>query len=918
MYIPGYEILKQIGQGGMSTVYLALQKSLLRKVALKVLSPALVADPIFCERFLKEGKIIAQLSHPHIVSIIDIGHHKETYYMSMEYIDGGDLKKQIRSGINIERTVHIILQIARALGYAHDRGFVHRDVKPQNILFKDNDTAILTDFGIAKSIGDSDAGDLTRIGQAFGSPRYMSPEQVRGKDLNFRSDLYSLGILLYEMLSGNPPYSTNDAAATARMHLIKPVPKLPNEVAKYQKIINNLLAKTPDERYANAWELIVELQEVANDVGELTYDDTVEMEFNDKSTEIMSDNAIEAKEINQRIQSEAAIIARDANHLDQKSLTATISRPKVATSIRPVNKNPETVKPQHSVEKPNSELKFPKNKATTAKFLKTEQKASSEPENPTRSNKTTTTAKLNQSVKKSTTEKFISHEKKPDIPAITKNVHLPHKKSSIKNNDIQSTKLRPSSGDTPPLPLEDPTSWVSHPPQEHRDANLSSSNELPILKFLLLLLAIAASILLILQFGTSPKEPLPIQDGYHQDIIDQAEKNPDSMGQIPQLDKRDDVKREIEKRDEIVEATIDSEHHTESLPESPRSQVDDTMHESNPQPTKAKDQPKINIENDPLPDPKLKTVPSKIEVPNNEATKIKTHANTQELDNILPKTNTPPKPQSSSPSQAPLTPATQTNSQQRTKPVTQGSKKTTQETPTRQKPKKGSARKSTEQTSIDPATPNKPIDPSASTKNTAPFVERPKYTTPILDNTPAPKKDRKNTDTHPVITNTVQPPQTIKPTETPAVPQSPIDSAIIKMNGRYIISPDFEKALKAQTPKVTRLRNGSLKLSFPLKRFFPTNLQLSKEAKQELEKVAFVLRNYTGYSITVIDRSRLEGQPSDGLELDRAKQVSGFLVAQNFNPERIHAIRDNPRYASSPRHGLEIFLAPSAFRFFSK
>jgi serine/threonine protein kinase len=913
MYIPGYEILKQIGQGGMSTVYLALQKSLLRKVALKVLSPALVADPIFCERFLKEGKIIAQLSHPHIVSIIDIGHHKETYYMSMEYIDGGDLKKQIRNGINIERTIHIILQIARALGYAHDRGFVHRDVKPQNILFRDNDTAILTDFGIAKSIGDSDAGDLTRVGQAFGSPRYMSPEQVRGKDLNFRSDLYSLGILLYEMLSGNPPYSTNDAAATARMHLIKPVPKLPNEVAKYQKIINNLLAKTPDERYANAWELIVELQEVANDVGELTYDDTVEMEFNDKSTEIMSDNAIEAKEINQRIQSEAAIIAKGSNHLDQKSVTTTINRPKVATAIRPVNKNPAAVKPQHSVEKSNLELKSPKNKATTAKFLKTEQKASSEPENPTRTNKTTTTAKLNQPAKKSTTEKFITHEKKPSTPAITKGVHLPHKKPSIKDSGIQSTKLRPSSGDASPLPSEDPTSWVSHTPQEHRDSNLSSSsNDLPILKFLLLLLAIAASILLILQFAASPKKPSSIQDGYSEGIVNKTEKTPDSMAQIALSDKKDDIKREIKKRDEIVEAATDSEQHPEFQPESPLPQVDNTIRENSSQPTK--DQPKVNIKNNSLPDSTLEIAPSEIEIPNNKTTKAKAHASTQELD------NTPTKSQTNPPNQAPPTPATQTNPQHRTKPVTQDSVKIIQETPIQKQPKNESPSKSSKQISTDQATPNKPVDPSTSSKNNAPFVERPRYTTPILDDTPPPKKDRESTDTRPAITSSAQPSQTMEPTEppSPAAQQPPVDSAVIKMNGRYIISPNFEKALKAQAPKVTRLRNGALKLSFPLKRFFPTNLQLSKEAKQQLEKVAFVLRNYTGYSITVIDRSRLEGQSGDGLELDRAKQVSSFLIAQNFNPERIHAIRDNPRYASSPRHGLEIFLAPSAFRFFSK
>ena len=377
MYIPGYEILKRIGQGGMSTVYLALQKSLLRKVALKVLSPALVADPVFCERFLKEGKIIAQLSHPHIISIIDIGHHKQTYYMSMEYIEGGDLKKQIQKGIDEKRAIHIVLQVARALGYAHDRGFVHRDVKPQNILFRDDDTAILTDFGIAKSISDSDAGDLTRVGQAFGSPRYMSPEQVRGKDLNFRSDLYSLGILMYEMLSGNPPFSTNDAAATARMHLIKPVPKLPSEVAKYQKVINNLLAKSPDERYTNAWELISELQVVVNDTAESTYVDTIEMEFNDKSTEIMANHAIESTGQERQVPTpaEVSVATQAISKSPKKTTTSAITQPEMSTVAFLDTSKPEN----HSAtvgfnQTTSAKHKQPGNpaKATTAKLAQPE------------------------------------------------------------------------------------------------------------------------------------------------------------------------------------------------------------------------------------------------------------------------------------------------------------------------------------------------------------------------------------------------------------------------------------------------------------------------------------------------------------------------------------------------------------------
>jgi exonuclease VII small subunit len=198
------------------------------------------------------------------------------------------------------------------------------------------------------------------------------------------------------------------------------------------------------------------------------------------------------------------------------------------------------------------------------------------------------------------------------------------------------------------------------------------------------------------------------------------------------------------------------------------------------------------------------------------------------------------------------------------------------------------------------------------------LIERPNYTTPILGTALEKEADAQESIIQIDEVKTA-PPKTTDPEPTTSQPKKlSVDSGIIKMNGRYILSPNFEKALKKHIAKVTRLRNGSIKLSFPLKTFFPAGLQLSNSAKQQLQKVAFVLRNYTGYSIIVIDRSRLEGQASDGLELDRAKQVTGFLVSQRFNPERIHAIRDNPRYATSPRNGIEIFLAPSAFRFFSK
>ena len=847
MYIPGYEILKQIGQGGMSTVYLALQKSLLRKVALKVLSPALVADPIFCERFLKEGKIIAQLSHPHIISIIDIGHHKETYYMSMEYIEGGDLKKQIRKGIDEERSIHIVLQIARALGYAHDRGFVHRDVKPQNILFRDNDTTILTDFGIAKSISDNDAGDLTRVGQAFGSPRYMSPEQVRGKDLNFRSDLYSLGILMYEMLTGSPPYSTNDAAATARMHLIKPVPKLPSEVSKYQKVINNLLAKSPDERYANAWELIAELQEVFNDVSEVSYDDTVEMEFNDKSTEIMANHTIDPAKIDSKAQTSEMTGATQATSKPKKKVTkATTTQPEISSIIQDAN--------------------TPENNSVTAKFKQPEQQPTTDkiahPKNVHTPDPDSAATKIKPIEKDLAATQIRSPGSGPTATKLK-----PSENSGI-TQDTQQLEKEPSIKDTN-QPGVKAASWTPSAGGKKVGATvIDFIGDLPLLKPLVLLLAITSSLFLVLQFGSSPsdKSTPPQSDSSQVEAVD----TDDSITQKDPAEQIAQTEEEIGNAiDKITQAMSDS--------------ADQDTSEINPQPSTATDAA-------PEESSQAETDESELALQDKEAldtdvTETAPEAEAQSTKQPIPRTVTEPMTTEPEPN---------TLDQETPEITRQPEQKQTQPEPDTEKE----------------AISNQEQQPS--------LIERPNYTTPILGTALEKEADAQESIIQIDEVKTA-PPKTTDPEPTTSQPKKlSVDSGIIKMNGRYILSPNFEKALKKHIAKVTRLRNGSIKLSFPLKTFFPAGLQLSNSAKQQLQKVAFVLRNYTGYSIIVIDRSRLEGQASDGLELDRAKQVTGFLVSQRFNPERIHAIRDNPRYATSPRNGIEIFLAPSAFRFFSK
>lgn len=259
MEIPGYKILETIGKGGMASVYLATQKSLNRQVALKVLSPDLVVSPEFCRRFLKEGKIVAQLSHPNIITIYDIGNHQDYYFMSMEYIEGGSLRSRIDGGVGEADAISVVLQVAEALGYSHDRGFLHRDIKPHNILFRSDQSVLLSDFGIAKNLADN--VELTRDGQALGSPLYMSPEQIRGIPQDIRSDLYSLGIVMYQMLAGYAPYLASTAESTARMHLSCPIPRLPKEYEHYQPVISRLLAKSPINRFPSAWELIRDLKQ---------------------------------------------------------------------------------------------------------------------------------------------------------------------------------------------------------------------------------------------------------------------------------------------------------------------------------------------------------------------------------------------------------------------------------------------------------------------------------------------------------------------------------------------------------------------------------------------------------------------------------------------------------------------------------
>ncbi len=231
----------------MASVFLAVQESLDREVALKVMAPALAANSEFTERFLKEGRITAKLQHQNLVTVYDIGTHAGVYYLAAEYIPGGTLKERITAGgLTVGEILDIVVEMARGLDFAHQKGFVHRDVKPGNILFRKDGSVVLADFGIAKAMDSSSSS--TVAGASIGTPDYMSPEQARAEPVDGRSDLYSLGTVLYEMLTGAPPYQAADPFTVALMHVTQPIPQLPADFAWLQPLIDRTMNKQPVER----------------------------------------------------------------------------------------------------------------------------------------------------------------------------------------------------------------------------------------------------------------------------------------------------------------------------------------------------------------------------------------------------------------------------------------------------------------------------------------------------------------------------------------------------------------------------------------------------------------------------------------------------------------------------------------------
>ncbi|MCR6495710.1 serine/threonine protein kinase [Thermomonas sp. S9] len=263
--IDGYRILRVIGHGGMSTVYLAEQLSLERKVALKVMLAEVLTDEVSRARFENEARIIARLEHPNIVGIYEVGRTRDGLpFYAMPYLSHGHLGQRKLAG-DQPKVASILRSLLQALDYAHVRGVVHRDVKAENVLFDDSDRPLLADFGIALRRGSNPR--LTTAGLAVGSTAYMPPEQARGQEVDRRADLYSIGVLTWEMLVGRLPYAAGDALTMALKHVQEPVPRLPSPLRHWQGFIDRAMAKQPGERFASANEMLAALDEVERRAG---------------------------------------------------------------------------------------------------------------------------------------------------------------------------------------------------------------------------------------------------------------------------------------------------------------------------------------------------------------------------------------------------------------------------------------------------------------------------------------------------------------------------------------------------------------------------------------------------------------------------------------------------------------------------
>ena len=257
-----YELQELVGSGGMSNVFRAHDRLLERSVAIKILHEQFGRDDDYVERFRREARSVAQLAHPNIVTVIDRGQEDGRQYIVFEYIEGDNLKALISDGgLPIDEALDYALQVAHALDFAHKRGLVHRDIKPQNVLLNDEGQAKVTDFGIARSL---DVQGVTQTGTVLGTSDYIAPEQARGDQVDQKTDIYSLGTVLYELLTGEVPYEGDNFVVVAMKHVNDPVPSVrdrrPDVPYRLDHLVRRAMAKEPDDRFASMEELVGELQ----------------------------------------------------------------------------------------------------------------------------------------------------------------------------------------------------------------------------------------------------------------------------------------------------------------------------------------------------------------------------------------------------------------------------------------------------------------------------------------------------------------------------------------------------------------------------------------------------------------------------------------------------------------------------------
>jgi len=219
-----YVLLEKLGEGGMATVYNAYDTRLDRNIALKMILPSRQSSKIFLDRFKIEAKALAQLSHSNIVKVLDYGEEEGVPYLVMEYVPGGSLKESLYGAIPWAHAARILAPIARALEYVHQQKIIHRDVKPSNILLDENDQPMLSDFGVVKLIETNETVDLAATGVGVGTPEYMAPEQGMGKEVDFRADIYALGVVFYEMVTGQKPYTGESSMSVVIQHVTGHMP----------------------------------------------------------------------------------------------------------------------------------------------------------------------------------------------------------------------------------------------------------------------------------------------------------------------------------------------------------------------------------------------------------------------------------------------------------------------------------------------------------------------------------------------------------------------------------------------------------------------------------------------------------------------------------------------------------------------